>query len=408
MRVRSLLVMLLVLSLGSFVGFAEEPKPSPAVVKMTRDANGGADAVRAATSEWPRLAAEFEIPHALLLSVSDWHSQHRQILQEIALKTRGHCPLVVLCADSIAIRQATQWLMEIDETLPGVYFCTMPTDTVWMRDFGPLFLQTKTASQVLDFFYLGVRPIDDRLPTDWAKLTQLETVPVSWTLQGGNLMANGQGLALTTNRIFEDNRIEFVGHWPGQDREHDRRQIVVEALTEACNLKQLIVLEPLTSEETQHVDMFTSFLAPEVLLVASLDAARDPVNATILERNVQRLQKVRVNDKPLKIHRVPIPARNGNAWSAYTNAILAKDLVLMPVIDTDPPLMVENAKAIYRQLLPQHEIETVNMSSMRNLQGELHCLSLHIPAFAPMPKVVYGFEASKKFYFPGGHEAVVQ
>ncbi|MBB3207942.1 agmatine/peptidylarginine deiminase [Rhodopirellula rubra] len=374
----------------------------PPRVQMTRDAFGGAHAVRRVDSQWPRLPAEFETPHALLLSISDWHPQHRPILQEIAVKTSGYCPLVILCADSIAIQETTAWLAELNRDLPDVYFCPIATDTVWMRDFGPIFLQTRTSSKILDFFYLGERPIDDHLPTDWARQTNVPALPIAWTIQGGNLMANGNGLALTTNRIFDDNHIEFQNPFLGQDAEHDRRHIVVEAIADACNLEQLVVLEPLQNEETQHVDMFTTFIAADTVLVANVLSSTDPVNAGILNRNVERLRNVRTGGKPLKIHRLNIPTRDGNAWSAYTNAILTHNLVLVPVLETDPPHLVQQALHTYQQLLPDHRVETINMTSMRDLQGELHCLSMHVPIFAPMPKNLYGFDASRKFYFPDG------
>ena len=127
---------------------------------MTRDAHGGAHAFRSGAQRLPRLPGEFERTQALMLSVSDWQPHHRQILQEIAAKMQGHCPLVILCADITAVRQATQWLAETNEELAEVYFCPMPTNTVWLRDFGPVFLQTETAFKTLDFYYIGERPID--------------------------------------------------------------------------------------------------------------------------------------------------------------------------------------------------------------------------------------------------------
>ncbi|MCM2369560.1 agmatine deiminase family protein [Aporhodopirellula aestuarii] len=403
--VRHTILAVLLIGLGNQSRtLAQQPRsgPTQSLVRMTRDSFGGANVIRHANSSWPRLTAEFEATNALLLSISDWHPQHRPILQEIAIKTAGHCPLVLLCADSVAIRETTLWLAEIGRELPDVYFCPMPTDTVWVRDFGPIFVQTRNASRILDFFYLGERPLDDRLPTDWAAQSGVESVPVHWTIQGGNLMPNGRGLALTTNRIFDDNHIEFPEVMLGQDVEYDRRHIVAEAIADACNLQQLVVLEPLANEETRHVDMFTTFLTPDTLLVASVDPATDPENAAILDRNVERLQNVRVAGRPLDVQRIAIPTRNGNAWSAYTNAILANDLVLVPVIETDPPTLIRDALQTYRELLPGHHVETINMSSMRDLQGELHCLSMHIPRIARMPNNLYGFESALKFYFPDG------
>ncbi len=72
----------------------------------------------------------------------------------------------------------------------------------------------------------------------------------------------------------------------------------------------------------------------------------------------------------------------------------------MPIFGSDPPEMVVAAKAAYQRLLPEHTIETIDMSSMKQLQGELHCLSLHVPAFAPLPDKIYPFANAVEAYFP--------
>ncbi|TWU01669.1 agmatine deiminase family protein [Neorhodopirellula pilleata] len=385
---------------------AQEP------ISFTIDNNGGVHATRSRKSPWPRLAAEFESSTSLVLSVGDWQPHHRLILQQIASKTRGHLSLVILCGDSIQMKETTRWLAETGEAFSHVYLGSMPTDTIWLRDFGPIFMQTAEQpndfgqTEVLDFYYVGVRPKDDRLPAIWTRQTRARHVPVPWTLQGGNLMSNGDGLALTTTRIFEDNHIEFERSWPGQDAQREAKAIVIEAFAQACNLAQLIVLEPLQFEETRHVDMFASFLSPTDVLVAQLDPLHDPVNAAILERNVERLRRVKVpstnrSDKevPLTVHRIAIPPREDTSWSAYTNAIITNDLVLMPVFADESPTMIDRAVSTYQKLLPGHTIKTVDMTTMKQLQGELHCLSMHVPDFAPMPRLLYHYDDAYAYYF---------
>lgn len=399
---RMAFVLLLVAGIGDSVR-ADQP------LTMSIDRFGGALVTRPTATPYPRLVAEFEPTRALLFGVADWQPHHREILIEIANKTAGHVNVMVMCNDTWQIKDTTEWLLESGDEFPHVYFHEVTLDTVWLRDFGPIFAQTSSptspgSTSVLDFFYEGTRPRDDSLPARWAQRTGARLVEVPWTIQGGNLIANGRGLALTTHRIFEDNFIRFPSPGPAMDVEVERRKIVADALTKFCNLSQLVVLEPLQSESTKHVDMFASFLSPTDVLVAQLDPGRDPINAQILDRNAQRLRRIRVGDVPLRVHRIAIPTRQGESWSTYTNAIIADDLVLMPVFDTDPPSMVRAAKASYERLLPNHTVKTIDMSSMKQLQGELHCLSLHVPDFAPMPAPVYPFANAVRAYFPGRAE----
>ncbi|TWU43083.1 hypothetical protein Q31b_21200 [Novipirellula aureliae] len=72
-------------------------------------------------------------------------------------------------------------------------------------------------------------------------------------------------------------------------------------------------------------------------------------------------------------HRIDIPARDGTWWSSYTDVIVANDLVLMPIFDSDPPMMVEAARRAYKKRLPNHSVKTVDMTSLKALQGERNC-----------------------------------
>ena len=98
----------------------------------------------------------------------------------------------------------------------------------------------------------------------------------------------------------------------------------------------------------------------------------------------------------MRVDRIQIPARQSKYWSPYTNIIFANKMILMPVYKSDPPALVKNAVNIYRKLLPGFKVETVDMTTMQQLEGALHCMSINIPAFAPLPKGVMPFEVARK------------
>jgi len=346
---------------------------------------------------YPRLPAEFEPQRALMLSVSDWQPHHSPIFTQIVQKTKGHVDLVVLYNDSSQLARTIDWLVQAKLDARHVSFSQIPLDTVWLRDFAPMFAETRSGQVFsMDYYYVGgQRPKDDKLAEQWARLSDAKLKEVPWTLQGGNLLVNGKSLGITTHKIFKDNYISFPGT-RAIDRNTEGRKIVSNAFLDECNLKLLVVLEPLASEATGHCDMFATFIAEDEMVVARVDARRDPYNAAILERNVQRLEKIKIGERPLQVHRIEIPTRRGNEWSAYTNVILANDLVLMPVMESDPKALVDKAIQVYQKLLPNHTVETVDMTSMRQLQGELHCLSANIPEFAPLPKNLVSFDDARK------------
>ena len=180
------------------------------------------------------------------------------------------------------------------------------------------------------------------------------------------------------------------------DVEFERRKIVVDALKESCNIHQLVILDPVKPEATQHVDMFATFLAADQVLVAQVDPRQDPVNAQILDNNARKLAKIKVDGKPLRVERIPVPKRDGKYWSPYTNIILSNKTILMPVYKSDPPSIVKNAVNVYKRLMPGFKVDTVDMTTMRKLEGALHCMSVNIPKFAELPDGVMTFKQARK------------
>ena len=351
-------------------------------------------------SLYPRLPAEFEKQKAIMLSLADWQPHNLSVLVELIEKTRGYVNLLILHNDKDRqdkepqINELLGLLAKSGNDYPHLRFLNINLNTIWLRDFGPMIAQTERGgSTVVNFFYDTIRPLDDDFPKLWANVTNARHQDVPWFLQGGNLISNGQGLAIATSRIFEenrclqDNRVFWAGKTVEEDEEYVRQRIM-----KFCNIKELVVLKPLEQEQTRHADMFATFLAPNLVLVAKIDGQLDPVNASILDYNAEVLAKVNVDGRPLRVERVWIPPRRGEHWSAFTNIILTDRLVLVPTYEHNPPRYLQSALQTYQRLLPHHQVATVDMTSMDKLGGSLHCLSCPIPSFAELPKGLMSFK----------------
>lgn len=336
-------------------------------------------------SPWPRIGGEFEKQNAILISVSELLPQHGKVFRRIAELTEGHVPLIVLFNDPKQVLEAIKALAGTTQALEHLRFMSLKLDTVWLRDFGPILAEQEAGVMSIDFFYNGQRPTDDHFPREWAKATAAKHNSVPWTIQGGNLLCNGGGLALTTTRIFDDNKVTFQAR-PGADVQKEQREFVIKQIKQYTNLKHIEVLQPLQGEKTKHVDMFATFVNSREVLVAKVDPRMDPVNARILDQNVRRLQRISIGGEPLKVRRIPVPVRRGTSWSPYTNAIIANKLVMMPVMQTDDRSTIREAINVYREALKDHRVATVDITSMAKLQGALHCMSIHVPHYANLPE----------------------
>ena len=345
-------------------------------------------------SLYPRLPGEFEKQKAILLSACDWQPHLFHVLIDLIKKTSGRAQLVIIYNEESQyegkpqLSELIKSMLKSGKTFPHVRFLNLSLNTIWLRDFGPRVAETDSgASMVMNFFHDVSRPYDDDFPQLWAKMTDASHNHVPWLLQGGNLISNGKGLAVSTTGLFEKNRIYRPGKTYRDDEEYVRQQVM-----QFCNIKELMMLKPLENENTRHVDMFASFLAPDLAVVAKLDPRYDAQNAKILDDNAAKLSRVKLDGRPLRVERIWIPPRRGESWSSYANIILSDQLVLVPVLDTDPPNYVKQAVQTYRRLLPNHHVDTINMTAMDRLGGSLHCLTCPLPEFAPLPKGLIGFE----------------
>ncbi len=355
---------------------------------------------------FPRLTGEFESQQAILFSISDLMYQHYHVLKQLVAKTSQRTPIIVLVNNPGQLKTALEIAESADVDLSHVSFLQLKLDTIWLRDFGPRFVETAAGAKTLDFLYDGTRPSDDRFPSTWARRTRDKNQDVSWTLQGGNLLSNGQGLAITSTRLFEDNYIRFPQPTPGMNVEYERRKIVVEGFKQDCNIDRMVFLHPLSPESTKHVDMFATFLAPDLIVVAAVDPRSDPANARTLDQNAALLKTLTVDGKPMRVERIQIPPRQDKYWSPYTNVILGNELLLMPVYDSDPPALVSAALATYRRLLPGYHVDTIDLTSMQKLEGALHCMSINVPQFADLPQDLISVERARQRI--GGSSAVAK
>ena len=336
--------------------------------------------------EFPRIAADYEPQRAILISVCELLPTHEKVFLQILNACQGHIEVGVLVNDKKQLIDTVRLLMKQDREFGHVKFYHLDLDTIWLRDFGPRIAQLASGSVSFDFLYEGTRPRDEKMPKAWADLTGERYHAVPWTMQGGNLLFNGKGLALTTERIFDDNHIRFQKLLPGTNPEVERRDMVIREFRKECNLSQIVVLEPLRNEATRHVDMFAAFVAEDHVLVSQLARSGDPVNSALLDRNAEKLKKVKLSDgRRLKVTRVPTPPREGKFWSTFTNVIFANDLILLPALSSDQNAYVERAVSIYKSLLPQHEVVVIDTSSLKKLEGSVHCMSINVPEFASLP-----------------------
>ncbi|MEO1995833.1 MAG: agmatine deiminase family protein, partial [Planctomycetaceae bacterium] len=193
------------------------------------------------------LPGEFETQDAILIG---WQAKDpiiRQVLISIVSIAATNVPVLVLADDAFEQRDAVQALSLSGIAPKSIHILTVPCDTIWVRDFGPIAVTTSAGPpQIIDLEYAGKRRRkDDHVPQRVAQFLRMRAIPAGLSLEGGNLLSNGRGSLLSTSRILDQNFDRGLGY-----------RDVTQRLQHLYGCRTPILLEPLQGEPTGHIDMF--------------------------------------------------------------------------------------------------------------------------------------------------------
>jgi len=331
-----------------------------------------AESEMAATVELP---GDFE-PHQAIVLPGGWLAREApDVLAQIARHTKPG--LLVLLVDSPGQRAAVRrTLGEHGVVAEGLRFATVPTDTGWVRDYGPIFLRDAAGGlRAVDAAYdRPQRDRDETAPRPIAERFKATTTATPLRWHGGNLLSNGRGLVVTTTQAINAN-IE-CGH---------QLDTVTDFLRDRCGVERLVVLEHLVGEPTGHVDMFACFTSADTIVVGRVDASVDPENAAMLDRNAARLAAVRTADGKLNVVRMAMPSGGDGMWRSFTNIVFANGTLLVPSYPDVAPAAGEKALALYRRLLGDWTVVGVDSRALARHQGGPRCVTLYVPRDAGAP-----------------------
>jgi agmatine/peptidylarginine deiminase len=312
-----------------------------------------------------RLPGEFEPQRALMVSCQaiNYSAGVRDLIRAVT----GRVTILALHGDEAEYESASDALASSGISPKSVRFAPIPHDSMWTRDYGPMALASRRGREiaVLDTRYSDDRAGDEVVPLVVAESARLPVVSTEMKLDGGNVIANGQGLVITTTRLFEDNP------------EVDERTMT-QAILECFGASRVVYLEPLADEPTGHVDMFATFTSARCVVIGQYDPSDDEVNAEILERNARRLAAVRLPGGMLDVRRIPMPSNADGSWRTYTNVVYANGIVLMPDYHPSSPETRQEALATYQTLLPHWSVLPIDSDDLITSGGALHCVVMNL------------------------------
>ena len=383
-----------------------------------------------------RMPAEWE-PHAATWMAwphyrGDWPGKFEPIpwvYGEIIRTLARHERVELVVADASAQRQARKLLDRADALSPNVRFHHWPTNRVWMRDSGCIFLTQRMPGFARPDSRGRLSPHKPSLHKDWEghdfsradkgqKKSRASAPAVgslalkfrfnAWAkysnwmhdekigsrmsnaagareirpscgstrvvLEGGSIDVNGRGTVLTTEECLLS---KIQQRNPGMSRTDYER-----VFASYLGAPHVIWLgRGIVGDDTHgHVDDLTRFVSADTV-VTMVEPNRKDVNHKPLRDNRRRLQSARDQDgKPLNIVEIPMPQpivfEGRRLPASYANFYIANGVVLAPVFNRPNDRIALNVLA---ELFPTRSVVPIYSGDFIWGLGAMHCMTQQQP-----------------------------
>jgi agmatine deiminase len=287
-------------------------------------------------------------------------------------------------------RQARAVLAKLALEEGRVTFWRVPTDRVWTRDYGPLFVTSARLDPglnyaVVDWAFNGWAKYPDHkrdndVCRNLAGRLAVRALRPEWrgrrvVLEGGAIDVSGSGLLLTTEECLLS-RVQQRN--PGLGRRGYER-----LFAEYLGVRKVLWLgRGIAGDDTHgHVDDLARFVGPRTVVTVVEDDPAD-VNYEPLRDNLRRLRAMTDEEgRPLEVVPMPMPEPvvfGGQRLPAsYANFYIANTRVLVPTFN-DPA--DRRALGVLAECFPGREVVGIHAVDLVWGLGTLHCLTQQQPA----------------------------
>jgi agmatine deiminase len=325
-------------------------------------------------AEWePHEATWIAWPH----NRQDWPGRftpipwvYGEIVRELSAVER-----VRILVDGRALEmQARRVLRKVGAAMDAVEFFACPTNRVWVRDYGPLFITNRRGKLGLTAWRFNAwAKYDDwnhdaAVPAFLAAKLGLPAWQPGMVLEGGSIDVNGAGALLTTEECLLS---PVQARNPGMSR-----GAIEKTLRAYLGVERVIWLgNGIAGDDTHgHVDDLARFVGPETVVLATERDRSDP-NYEPLRENAARLREAGLRVVPLPMPR-PLVFSGQRLPASYANFYVANGLVLVPTFNDPADRMALNALA---RLFPGRAVTGIDSTGLIWGLGALHCMTQQQP-----------------------------
>ena len=288
--------------------------------------------------------------------------------------TRSDKAYVVVASSSVEAI-ATTFFTNAGADMSKVVFMHMPSDAIWLTDYGPNFILQDGAPALVDSnYYILSRTKDNFVPTQVGE-DNLQ-IPVyamgMGTSARGNLLVGSDGVAYASDVIEEYNPDFTV-------------QYIADLYQEYLGIDTLHLFPalPTTVDLTGHIDMWMNLVDDQNVVISQFAPGSNATAIAITDNAAIYMANLGFN-----VFRVPDSVGPHPGWPGadihftYTNGFRINDrLFIIKYGDGDPARIADDqaALAVYQAAAPTCQIIQIDCYDIIWAAGAMHCITMNVP-----------------------------
>lgn len=333
-----------------------------------------------------RLKAEWEQQRAIMLTWphldSDWRTNLAAVEQcycDITKQISRFQQVICICQNQSTQQRALACLTQSNCDLEQVQFVIIETNDTWCRDYGPISVEAQSQTRWLDFQFNGwgdkySAQLDNQVTRALYKhLQPAQTTlqSINFTLEGGSIDSNGEGILLTTSTCLLN---------PNRNGKQSKSQLN-QNLQRWFSTKKIIWLDniQLPGDDTDgHIDTLARFIDANNVVYCYHEDQDHPYFQQLSSMRSQLEAALR--DSDIELHPIPLPPAPQNQEQQplpanYANFLIINNALLLPLygVEEDQQTMDQLQK-----LCPHREVIGINCRPLIEQFGSLHCITMQI------------------------------
>lgn len=233
-------------------------------------------------------------------------------------------------------------------------FINSPTNTYWIRDYGPWFISVDNEIAVVNFPYNRPRPDDDDIPIEVANYLNLDLYGMDLVSTGGNYMCDGNDIGASTDLVYDENT---------NMTSTEIDQLVLDYL----GIEEYhVTIDPL-DDYIKHIDCWGKFIDVDEVLIGEVPESDYRYEDFEFVADYFATQTSAWGND-YEVHRIYTPGSSYQA-TPYTNSLILNKKVFVPQTGSE---WDDEALATYEDIMPGYEIIGVYSSGWIDTDA-LHC-----------------------------------